>query len=144
MDNYMKAILERFENQRNKGIEKYGQVLEQNNAPIGERLEHLAQELTDGLAYIEWIKECLATKRLYPRIKFANRNTLDEQFDHICEEYREAVLADGKGHRDEELADLEHSIQTYFDIRASQGIDINAVRQAVIEKNRIRGYYLES
>lgn len=145
MDNYMNTILERFENQRNKGIEKYGQVLEHDpGAGIGERLEHLAQELTDALQYIEWVKEYLAAKRLYPRIKFASTNTLDDQFDHICEEYREAVLAYGKGHRDEELADLEHSIQTYFDIRASQGIDINAVRQAVIEKNRIRGYYLES
>lgn len=67
-------------------------------------------------------------QRLYPRTKFADITTLDEQFEHIRSEYCEAVMADGMGHRDEELADLEHSIQTYFDIRAAQGIDIDATR----------------
>ena len=50
-------------------------------------------------------------QRLYPRTKFADITTLDEQFEHIRSEYCEAVMADGMGHRDEELADLEHSIQ---------------------------------
>jgi hypothetical protein len=36
---------------------KYGISLEQNHGPFAYRLEHLAEELTDGLQYIEWIKE---------------------------------------------------------------------------------------
>ena len=80
--------------------------------------------------------------RLYPKTRFVDENTLDEQFDHICSEYREAVMAEGKGDRDEELADLEASIQTYWDIREKQGLDVDALRKAIIEKNRRRGYYI--
>ena len=54
---YQRRIFERFHSQRKKGIGKYGQPLEANPAGMDERLEHLAQELTDGLMYIEWLKE---------------------------------------------------------------------------------------
>lgn len=53
---YQRRIFERFHSQRKKGIGKYGQPLEDNPASRDERLEHLAQELTDGLMYVEWIK----------------------------------------------------------------------------------------
>jgi NTP pyrophosphatase (non-canonical NTP hydrolase) len=53
---YQRRIFERFHSQRQKGIGKYGQPLEDNPASRDERLEHLAQELTDGLMYIEWLK----------------------------------------------------------------------------------------
>lgn len=56
-DRYRKRIIERLDKQRAKGFNKYGQCLENNEASINERLEHLAQELTDALEYIEWIKE---------------------------------------------------------------------------------------
>lgn len=54
---YREPIIERVDSQTMKGIDKYGTVLPQNKAPMPERLEHVAQELTDGLVYIEWIKE---------------------------------------------------------------------------------------
>jgi len=54
---YLDRILNRFHQQKWKGIHKYGQVLEQNHGGILYRLEHLAEELTDGLYYIEWIKD---------------------------------------------------------------------------------------
>jgi hypothetical protein len=57
MTHYLDRIIARFKAQEKKGIKKYGQILENNNAPMLERLEHLAQELTDGLMYVEWIKE---------------------------------------------------------------------------------------
>ena len=57
MTRYLDRIIARFKSQRKKGIDKYGQVLENNHAPMLERIEHLAQELTDGLMYIEWMKE---------------------------------------------------------------------------------------
>lgn len=80
-------------------------------------------------------------KRLYPVTKFSEINTLEEQLEHIKEEFREVVKAEGLGERDEELADLEHSIQTYFDMRAKMGVSIDNVRKETIEKNRKRGYY---
>lgn len=56
---YLDRILNRFHQQEWKGIHKYGQVLEQNHGDPFYRLEHLAEELTDGLMYIEWIKDYL-------------------------------------------------------------------------------------
>lgn len=44
--------------QTKKGIDTYGQTLEENTAmSIIERLEYLEEELVDGLMYIEHIKE---------------------------------------------------------------------------------------
>jgi len=57
MSRYLDRIIARFRAQQKKGIDKYGQVLENNHTPMLERIEHLAQELTNGLMYIEWIKE---------------------------------------------------------------------------------------
>lgn len=45
--------------QREKGLNKYGMKLEDNDWPIEKRLEYLEEELIDGLMYIEWIKEGL-------------------------------------------------------------------------------------
>lgn len=50
-------VIQRIDEQIAKGINKYGIPLDQNEDEIIVRLEHLAQELTDGLQYIEWIKE---------------------------------------------------------------------------------------
>ena len=54
---YTARINARLSAQIAKGMAKYGQPLEHNLASQSERLEHLAQELTDGLMYIEWIKD---------------------------------------------------------------------------------------
>lgn len=45
--------------QRAKGISKYGVGLENNPAAILERINHLQEELIDGLMYCEWIKDRL-------------------------------------------------------------------------------------
>lgn len=42
--------------------------------------------------------------------------------------------------RDAEISDVEQAIQTYWDIRARQGLDVDAVRAATIAKNKARGY----
>lgn len=57
--NYLSRIIARFERQKAKGISKYGQPLEQNNRDVIEALEYLAEELTDGLMYLEEVKEKL-------------------------------------------------------------------------------------
>jgi hypothetical protein len=53
----VKALLDK---QRRKGIEKYNMTLDQNDASITERINHLQEELADALQYSEWIKEELA------------------------------------------------------------------------------------
>lgn len=45
--------------QRDKGIKTYGQGLENNPLAIMKRIEHLEEELIDGLMYCEWIKEAI-------------------------------------------------------------------------------------
>lgn len=57
MGRFKDRIDARFAAQERKGIEKYGQPLEQNHGNYDYRLEHLAEELTDGLHYLEWLKE---------------------------------------------------------------------------------------
>lgn len=57
MGRFKDRIDARFSAQERKGIEKYGQPLEQNHGNYDYRLEHLAEELTDGLMYCEWLKE---------------------------------------------------------------------------------------
>lgn len=57
MGRYKDRIDTRFERQEAKGIAKYGVLLEDNHGPFDYRLEHLAEELTDGLHYVEWLKE---------------------------------------------------------------------------------------
>ena len=54
---YWERISELAERQRSKGLSKYGYGLENNPAAIVERINHLEEELIDGLMYCEWIKE---------------------------------------------------------------------------------------
>jgi hypothetical protein len=54
---YLDRIINRFRSQEAKGVLKYGVILEDNHGDVNYRLEHLAQELSDGLMYLEWIKE---------------------------------------------------------------------------------------
>ena len=54
---YWERICAIAEKQREKGMDTYGQGLEDNPAEMMERIEHLQEELIDGLMYCEWIKE---------------------------------------------------------------------------------------
>jgi NTP pyrophosphatase (non-canonical NTP hydrolase) len=56
---YLERILNRFNQQREKGISKYGQILEENPRDVILALEALAEELTDALMYVEeTIEKC--------------------------------------------------------------------------------------
>lgn len=59
---YWNQIEATAKKQREKGLSKYGQGLEDNSADIMTRLDHLTEELIDGLMYIQWIKEYLEEK----------------------------------------------------------------------------------
>lgn len=56
---YWDKITEIAVHQRMKGLETYRQGLEDNPAAIRERIEHLQEELIDGLMYCQWIKDKL-------------------------------------------------------------------------------------
>lgn len=57
---YWEKICELADKQRSKGINKYGKGLEYNSADAIARINHLQEELIDGLMYCEWIKEKLS------------------------------------------------------------------------------------
>ena len=55
-EGYEREIMDLFVRQKAKGLEKYGQTLDQNELSVQERLEHLEEELMDALVYIQHIK----------------------------------------------------------------------------------------
>ena len=59
---YWERICKLSDKQRAKGMETYGQGLENNPAPMFRRIEHLQEELIDALMYCEWMKEKLREK----------------------------------------------------------------------------------
>lgn len=54
---YWENICNIADRQRKKGIETYGQGLEDNTWDIEKRIQYLEEELVDALMYCEWIKE---------------------------------------------------------------------------------------
>lgn len=57
---YWPRICEMQKRQTEKGVEHYGQILEDNTGmTVKERLEYLEEELIDALMYIEHLKEAL-------------------------------------------------------------------------------------
>jgi hypothetical protein len=77
----------------------------------------------------------------FPKCRFVDISSEEQQFDHIKSEYMEAVKARGAGERDEELMDLWHSIESYFRIREAKGIDVQLTITQTIDKNKLREYY---
>jgi hypothetical protein len=57
---YRSAIVERLDKQTHVGLGKYATLLQDNNLNTMARLEYLAEELTDGLQYIEHTKESVS------------------------------------------------------------------------------------
>ena len=59
---YWENICVIADNQRAKGMHKYGHGLEENTDDMLKRIKHLQEELIDGLMYCEWIKDELLRK----------------------------------------------------------------------------------
>lgn len=57
MNNYRSRLIALYEAQTQKGIDKYGTVLEQNTDDVFKRLEHFRQEMLDGLNYSFWLED---------------------------------------------------------------------------------------
>ena len=62
---YRQNIIEKIDGQIEKGKSKYGQVLEDNDLTMDEKLDHLQEELIDGLFYIEHLREERVVKMIY-------------------------------------------------------------------------------
>lgn len=56
---YWENICKLQDKQRAKGIETYGQGLEDNHEPVLVRIHHIQEELIDALMYLEWLKDAL-------------------------------------------------------------------------------------
>jgi hypothetical protein len=56
---YWENICKLQDKQRKKGIETYGQGLEDNHQPVLVRIQHIEEELIDALMYLEWLKDKL-------------------------------------------------------------------------------------
>lgn len=88
-------------------------------------------------------------RRIYPPTNWSGTVKSMDQFDHVCEEMNEVLLEAPEFTRekfdqeklDGEMADLEHTIQTYWDCRKAEGADVDAIRAAAMDKNRARNYY---
>jgi hypothetical protein len=142
--NYREQINALLDRQDAKGMEKYGQALEQNPAAIQERLQHSAEEQVDNLRYTLWAIDALDKWWWFPATRFVTENNIEQQAEHIRSEYIEfqrEFTAARMGLADHELADLYHSIETYFRMREKAGIDVRAVFAEVQQKNTDRGYY---
>jgi hypothetical protein len=50
-------LLTIVEKQMAKGIEKYGQPLDDNDAPLEERINHALEEAIDLMSYLEWTRQ---------------------------------------------------------------------------------------
>ena len=59
MNPYWDRITELSNKQRQKGIETYGQGIEDNKLHVEERIRYIEEELIDALMYLEWLKEGL-------------------------------------------------------------------------------------
>lgn len=84
---------------------------------------------------------------LFPKTRFAETNTLDEQQQHIlseADEVRNSIVNGEPASRTiEEVIDTWHSIETYIRrLEKEHGIErvLEAIDQ-VVQKNDKRGYY---
>lgn len=80
----------------------------------------------------------------FPKCRFVDISSQEQQFDHIKSEYMECIKADGAGELDSELMDLWHSIESYFRIREAKGIDVMLTKANCVYKNAHRSYYTDA
>lgn len=79
--NYAKSIINLLQRQREKGIAKYGQILEENTTLSHvQRVEHIEEELIDALMYAEHIKSAIEdglTANDYQRMAMRTASGMD-------------------------------------------------------------------
>lgn len=82
-DTYRDAIVAMIDKQRAKGLEKYGQTLEDNTTLTNcQRIEHAQEELVDALQYLEHLKQTQAdrlTANDYQRAAMRTASGMDHE-----------------------------------------------------------------
>lgn len=78
--NYRDAIVQLIDKQRAKGLEKYGQTLEDNTTLTNcQRIEHAQEELVDALQYLEHLKQTQADRLTANDYQRAALRTVSEE-----------------------------------------------------------------
>jgi phosphoribosyl-ATP pyrophosphohydrolase len=133
MARYLDNIITRFNRQTEKGINKYGQTLEDNprTDPLI-ALEYLAEELTDGLMYIEEAKEKLQNRNgiFLPDINWKSYDwTIPGQVKKIGEEYSEVAEAVAMQDPDNIIREALDTMQTCWTLisMVKSEYDINII-----------------
>ncbi len=79
-DTYRDAIMQLIDKQRAKGLEKYGQTLEDNTTLTNcQRIEHAQEELVDALQYLEHLKQTQADRLTANDYQRAALRTVSEE-----------------------------------------------------------------
>lgn len=77
---YRDAIVAMIDRQRAKGLEKYGQTLEDNTTLTNcQRIEHAQEELVDALQYLEHLKQTQADRLTANDFQRAAMRTVSEE-----------------------------------------------------------------
>ena len=90
-DPYRNAIIKRIDAQIDKGLKKYGTPLYKNPLSMNERMDHLSEELVDGLQYIEHIKAGLAELQEQTTELVAKLGVIYHRLKH--DQYTEAAIS---------------------------------------------------
>lgn len=148
---YTARINARLSAQIAKGMAKYGQPLEHNLASQSERLEHLAQELTDGLMYIEWIKDAQSSGSIFglPDVDWQSHGwTIPGQIKKVFEEAGEVAEAIAERRPVEIIREALDTVQTCktlisLVLAENPGIDMHELLEQHREKLLYKGYVLQ-
>ena len=62
MDSVVQSIVDRFESRAKFGNQKYGTDLDRNDLSVLEWIQHIQDELHDGILYLEKLKQVLNGK----------------------------------------------------------------------------------
>jgi len=154
--NVLPELIKDLEARTEVGITKYGTQLQTHNGRNA--LIDAYQEALDLSQYLKQVlmeRDNPAPEYNWPETIFVRQNTASQQLDHILSEVDEitqigphvdpssSVTDPIQRHLHMEIADLHHSIETYWRrLEREHGPDyVAAVFQAVEDKNRVRGYY---
>lgn len=122
---YQEKIIALMDRQHAKGLAKYGETLEENKTLSSEqRIEHLQEELIDGLQYCEHIKAVLTDsltandyQRMAMRTADENKDTyLDNAIMGLCGEVGECADIVKKHRFQGHELDREHLIDELSDV----------------------------
>ena len=87
IENYFDNIAEIMERQKEKGLKKYGCLLEDNETlSVFQRIEHLQEELIDGLQYCEHLKASYKdnlTANDYQRMAMRTAGDYENDYDML-------------------------------------------------------------